>query len=642
MQNKFGLKDLILYVLVAAIIGSLWLKMLQQDRMWDQSREAQNEMKTISQQMARLQQSIDSQSRTIGGLGRVSDATSGGARENAGSAASGKRDSTWARSGAPEKWSREQLITTDPASKPNFSPGGEMVLVFEGQPAILTPLRYGDTYGRYVNEEVVESLGRINPATLELEHVLAEAYQMDPEGNWFRAKIREAARFSDGKPVTAEDVRYTFHEMLGNPEIQADRFRAVYNGIAEVKVIGERVVEFTFKEPRFDNRQQALLMPVLPKHFYSRFTASQINQSTGLLLGSGPYKFASVDPASQWTPPADIVLVRNEGYWGPRPALDVLRYKVVQDATARLTTFTNGKADFIRPTAAQYAAKREDPEFLATSKALDWFNMQGGWSFICWQNGPRAGGKTTPFSERNVRLAMTHLIDRERIRRDIFKNLARPATGPFNSETPQANPAIKPWPYDMERAKALLEEADWKDRDGDGVRENAKGERFTFQLTYPSGNESTLQMVTYVKDQCAKVGIICELTPIDWSVLQSVLDRRDFDAITFAWSASAPEADPTQLWSIKSIDGTGDNFAQWRSEAADALIAKGRRIIDDEARMKVWHELHALWHSEQPYTPLVEQPWLRFVSKKVENVNTYKYGLKVSEFFIPLGSQKSQ
>ena len=58
--------------------------------------------------------------------------------------------------------------------------------------------------------------------------------------------------------------------------------------------------------------------------------------------------------------------------------------------------------------------------------------------------------------------------------------------------------------------------------------------------------------------------------------------------------------------------------------------------------MKVWHELHALWHSEQPYTPLVEQPWLRFVSKKVENVNTYKYGLKVSEFFIPLGSQKSQ
>ncbi len=104
-------------------------------------------------------------------------------------------------------------------------------------------------------------------------------------------------------------------DFLYNPEVQADRFRSVTNGIAKIEVLGEKVVEIQFKERRFDNKQQAALMPVLPKHFFSRFTPAQINTSTGLLMGSGPYRFPSVDPDNQWAPPQDIVLVRNESYW---------------------------------------------------------------------------------------------------------------------------------------------------------------------------------------------------------------------------------------------------------------------------------------------------------------------------------------
>jgi peptide/nickel transport system substrate-binding protein len=521
-----------------------------------------------------------------------------------------------------------------------FAEGGEFVQVFEGQPPILTPYRYADVYGRYVNDEIIEALGRYGPNTLELEHVLAEAWQMDPQGMWLRVKLRENARFSDGVPVTAEDVRWTHDDFLFNPEIQADRFRSVYNAIAKIEVLSDKVLEFTFKEPRFDNMQQAVLMPIVPKHFYSRFTPSQINQSTGLVMGSGPFRLERLDPTNQWTPPNDIVLVRNENYWGEKPALARVRFKVVQDSLARMTTFTNGEADMVRPTAPQFDLKRNDPEFTRRAQALEWYNVQGGWSFIAWQCGPRAGVRLTPFADRRVRLAMTHLIDRERIRRDISKNLARIATGPFNSETPQANPAIDPWPHNEARAMELLAEAGWKDRNGDGVLENEQGDRFTFQLTFGQGNDSTLQMVTYVKDQCAKVGIICELNPIDWSVLQSILDRRDFDAATFAWSSSAPETDPTQLWAISSIEGTGDNFVQWRSEKADELIKRGRRMIDDAERMKVWHELHSVIHEEQPYTPLMEVPWLRFLDNRVQNMRTYRMGMEIPEFFIPAGAQK--
>lgn len=647
-MKSSGLKTVAVLVFALVLLGSIWLGMAQGDREWQQVQSLRAELKSVAQQLGRVQQSLESQGRQLRQVmddGAVVAPRANSAANPAASAGTnrgkGGRDASWARPDQPIVWTSESLLATDPSTLAGFVEGGQMVVVLEGQPPILTPYRYADTYGRYVNEDVVEGLGRYNPATLEMDCLLAEGYQMDPAGLWLRVKIRDEARFSDGLPVTGEDVRYTYFDIIWNMEIQADRFRGVYNSFAEIKVLSERVIEFVFKEPRFDNKVQALLMPIVPKHFFSRFTPTQINQSTGLMVGSGPFMLAEVDSSNQWTPPSDIVLVRNNNYWGPRPALDSIRYKVVTDAIARLTTFTNQNADMIRPTAAQFANKAEDPEFVKVARALRWYNVQGGWSFICWQNGPRAGGKLTPFSDRRVRMAMTHLIDRDRLQRDIFKNLARPATGPFNTETPQANPNIKPLPYDMARAAELLTEAGWVDRNGDGVRENEAGERFTFQLTYPTGNESTLQMVTYVKDQCARVGIACELAPIDWSLLASLLDRRDFDAITFAWSASTPESDPTQLWSIKSIEGTGDNFAQWRSEEADALITKGRRTIDDGERMKVWHQLHQIWHDDQPYTPLVEQPWLRLIDKRIGNVNTYKYGLEISEMFIGGPAEKA-
>jgi peptide/nickel transport system substrate-binding protein len=655
MQSKFGLKDFILFAMVAFIGIVAVLSMIQSDRLWKNIEATSGQTTTLSKQVSGIQQSLDTTSDRLaadikdiqnrldrGVIAAPGAAPAPGATSpSTSTAAPTPSDDSWAVEGVPIQRFPTAGVWTSPRSKAGFSEGGEFILVFEGQPPNITPYRYADVYGRYVNDEIVQGLGRYNPISLELEGLLAEAWQVDPAGMWARFRIRDRARFSDGEPVTAEDVRWTYHDFLYNMEIQADRFRSVYQATEEIRVISDKVVEFRFKEARFDNLQQAAGMPVLPKHFYSRFTPAQINSSTGLVLGSGPFRLARLDPQDQWAPPQDIVLVRNEAYWAEKPALTGIRYVVVQDSLARLTTFTNGQADMIRPTAQQFDNKRNDPDFDSIGTAREWYNVQGGWSFIAWQTGPR-NGKLTPFADKRVRRAMTHLIDRERIRRDISKGLARVASGPFNSATPQSNPEITPWPYDPGLAIKLLEEAGWIDRDKDGVRENAQGQRFTFELTFGQGNDATLQMVTYVKDQMAKVGIVCELKPIDWSILQSILDSRDFDAATFAWSSSAPETDPTQLWSISSIEGTGDNFVQWRNEDVDRLIKQGRQLVNDEARMKVWHQIHTIWHDEQPYTPLTEVPWLRFVSNRTQNMELYPLGMEVEEFFIPMGQQKSQ
>jgi len=111
------------------------------------------------------------------------------------------------------------------------------------------------------------------------------------------------------------------------------------------------------------------------------------------------------------------------------------------------------------------------------------------------------------------------------------------------------------------------------------------------------------------------------------------MDNRDFDAITMQWSQSSPESDPQQLWHSSSIPNRGDNFIQWSNPRADDLITRGRSTLDDAERMKIWHELHEVFHEEQPYTFMLNSPWIRFISRDVKNVHTYPIGLDRNEMF---------
>jgi peptide/nickel transport system substrate-binding protein len=120
---------------------------------------------------------------------------------------------------------------------------------------------------------------------------------------------------------------------------------------------------------------------------------------------------------------------------------------------------------------------------------------------------------------------------------------------------------------------------------------------------------------------------------VDWSRYQELLKLRDFDAITLGWGSNAPESDPRQIWHSESTKEGGDNFTQWRSARADELIEKGRRTMDEAARMAVWREFEACVAEDQPYTFIRVAPWLRFVKRDFGNVNTYKTGLQPEEFF---------
>jgi peptide/nickel transport system substrate-binding protein len=626
MQNTFGLKDLLLYALVALVGVVVLLAMVQDDRLHEQLLRANGKLDQHESALAQIQ-------RELHDLAESGVAVRG----PAGAAAPGGRDESWARPGVPVVWPEPYRDASDPTRFPEYAEGGEFVEIFEAQPAKMTPYLYQDVYGRRVIEQLVcESLGELDAETLELRGLLAEAWQYDPAGEWLRVKINDRARFSDGLPVTAEDVRFT-HEFVMDPRHDTERFRASINKIDRVEVISERVAEFHFTEPAALNKMHTLRsLPIIPRHFYSRFTPTQFNNSTGLLMGSGPYKLETLDPDNQWAPPQDVVIVRNENYWGPRPAIDRHRFTVVSGNTARLTAFLNGTGHMMRATPIQFRDLTADPDFTAENHAFAWQNMRSGYFFIAWQNGPR-NGKLTPFHDARVRRAMTHLINREHMVNNFYYGQAKIAAGPFPPGSPMQDPAVEPWPYDPRRAVELLAEAGWLDRDGDGFLENVRGDRFVFEFTHSQGGSISPRLAKYLKDECAKIGVTMNINVVDWSIYGQIMDDRNYDAIALIWSHALPEIDPFQLWHSESIDNRGDNHAQFRNARADELIERGRAELDDDERMEIWRELYRLIHEEQPYTFLANPPWFRFVTRDVANVHVYPRGLSKTEMFFPAG-----
>ncbi len=677
MQNRFGIKDFVIVLLMLIVLVMQALTMLASDREYGERQKTDSAltksnavvtttMQRFDDSVKKLSSEIDEFSNIVDGAlrqnneqivaalttlsGRIDAVIASGVRTSDGTPSNADGislgdgpglsranvDTSWAREDGTEVTISEPwTYSSNPRRDPGYTAGGEFVEIFEGQPRKITPYRFSDVYGRRVNDAIIESLGWYDPTELTVRGRLAEAWQYADDGMWLRVKIRDEAIFSDGTPVEAHDVAFTFHDVIFNPQIEADRDRSVYYNIDKVTPISNKVVEFTFKNTNSDNLEQAMLFRVMPEHYYREFidTPNTFNNSNGLTMGSGPFRLANLDPNNQWAPGQDIRLVRNENYWGPTPPVDRLRFRVISDGQARLTAYSNGQGDMMRPSADQIMRKREDQSFKDRFDERVWYNMRGGYAFIAWQTGEKPDGTTTPFADQRVRLAMTHLIDRDRIIRDISYGLARPRTGPFSSTSKQSNSDIEPWPYDMDRAKELLAEAGWTDTDGDNVLENEEGDEFEFEFTYSNGQESTERTVSYIGEQCAKIGIRMKKNPIDWAIMTTKLNTREFDCITLAWSASKPESDPNQLWHSDSIEGQGDNFTQWNNPEADRLIDIGSQTVDFDERMAVWHQLHELIHQEQPYTFLMELPWRRFTTKETKNFKEYNSGIEYHEFW---------
>jgi peptide/nickel transport system substrate-binding protein len=324
MQRRLNSRDLLYFGGLAVVLITLILAMYMVDRQWQKMAQIEQLMREQATDIREINVQVRTLGKRIEGGVSVAAGVSSGGNE-----------------GIPAAFQRAYQAS----QKEDYAQGDWLVRSFGVNLKSLTPFISEDAYASTVQDYILETLLIRDADTLEWQGLLAREWEVSDDGMTFVFKLREGLQFSDGKPLTAEDVAFTFRFIM-NPAIQAPRERAYYEKIKSVEVLDPLTVRFQFAEPYFNALSLAGGLEVMPKHFYEPYLKqpNDFNQSKGLLLGSGPYRLE--DPKN-WSPDKGIIeLQRNPRYWGAvQPPYDRLIWRVIENDSARLTTFRNGEID---------------------------------------------------------------------------------------------------------------------------------------------------------------------------------------------------------------------------------------------------------------------------------------------------------
>ncbi len=620
MQKRLNARDGILYSLIILLILLLLLVMYQVDRQWAKLDQMQTALSEQARDMRALRTGLSS-----GAL--VGKAVPEGQAQTAADGVGGI---------APA-FQRAYAA----AQQEGYAQGDWSVNVFGSGIATITPLVSSDVGASEVQSYVLETLLTRNPDSLEWDGLIADSWTVSDDGLVITFKLREDVTFSDGKPLTAEDVVFSF-DFAMTEAIQAPGERSLYERISNVKANGPYEVVFTYKEPYFEALELAGSIAILPKHFYEPYLAKpqEFNESKGLLLGSGPYRLA--DPKG-WTPDiGNIELVRNDRYWGDvQPSYDRILWKIIQNDSARLTTYRNGEIDAYGARPVEYARLKADEQMMSKSHHFEYMSPVAGYAWIGWNQG--TAEKPSRFADKRVRQAMTYMTDVGRIIKDVYLDYGEAAVSPFSNTSKQHDPNLKPYAFDLAKARTLLKAAGYEDRNGDGVIENEQGEPFEFKLTYFQGNEDTNRMVLLLKDIYAQAGVKLVPFPQEWPVMVEALNKKDFEAITLAWT-SGVETDINQMFHSSQTMANGNNFINYKNPELDKLIDQARATVDETKRMALWRQAEKILYEDQPYTFLFRRKTLAFIDKRIKNLGLTKLGLNraflPTETYVPGGEQR--
>lgn len=482
------------------------------------------------------------------------------------------------------------------------------------EPDTLNPITATDVYASRINSLLFDSLVERNNETLEFEAELAKRWTVSADQKTFTFYLRPGLKWHDGKPVSVDDIIFSFEKIM-DPMVAAPNLRAYYQQIESVREVAPGVVSFRFKEPYFMALNFAGGIPIIPKHLYEGELDFNRAAQGRAPIGNGPYRFVS------WETGRGIFLERNEDYWGEKPAIKRIEYRIISEDAVALQSLKKGDLDMAGMRPIQWVMQTKSEKFNQQFAKYKYYTP--GYSFIGWNL------RRPYFQDARVRQALTHLVDRESILKTLSFGLGKVVTGPFYTEGQDYNRDVRAWGYDPSQAKKLLDEAAWVDQDGDGIREQG-GVSLDFEFLIPSGRRFAEQLATILKEDFRKAGIKMTIRKLEWALFTQKLNDRSFDAVTLGWSFGF-EQDPYQVWHSSQAE-RGSNFVGYADAKSDQWIEQGRITYDPEARAALYHKLHARIHELQPYTFLFASPALVAVNRRFKNVQVYPVGLDILEW----------
>jgi peptide/nickel transport system substrate-binding protein len=539
--------------------------------------------------------------------------------------------------------------------------GDWLVIHSLSDPEQLNPLTSNDASSSEVLGFVFESLLTREPRTLELKPLVATARpEISQDKLTYTFKIRKDVRFQDGRPLTGEDVLFSV-KAIKCPFVNAPFLRVYFNSLIDAELIDPHTVRFVTKEPYFLNESVLGGILLMPRHYYDpenllqRLTVRDLTRDPEKLpseakkfadqfnrnfnrnpLGSGPYKFGV------WKTGREIELLRDLNYWGngkesiDQPHLDRLKFRVVNNMDAALVRLKSGSLDFMEALQPVQVVRGTNSErFNREFKKYEYYAPT--YTYIGWNN------EHPIFRDKRVRQAMTYLTDRKQIVKSVLFGLGEVVDSHIYFFRPEYDKSLKSYPFDPQKALALLKEAGWRDSDGDGVLDkviDGKKVPLRFEIKVNSGNAVRKSVALVLLDELKKHGIAASVRELDWTIFLNDVKNHQFDAVVLGWQMSTTEPDAYQVWHSSQAANKGSNAISYKNARVDEILEAYRREFDPQKRIQMYKEFQEIIHDEQPYTFLYVGKRVSAVHRRFQGVEVFPDGLRPIDWWVPVARQK--
>lgn len=554
-------------------------------------------------------------------------------------------------------------VKTDANGKVVYKPvvgknGGKRSITTFGPPKTFNLYLSAETSSGDVLNQMYVGLVTMDPFTKQVKAELAESWEVKPDKMTYIVKMKKDLKWSDGHPINADDVVFTYNDIINNPDIPTNSRDGllVDNQFPKVEKIDDLTVKFVTAKPFVPfYKNGGFGSALLPKHILGKLVKKDssgkvpfnqwgdLNADPKTIVCNGPFKL------KEYVPGQRVILEKNPNYWrkdekgNSLPYLNEFIFEIVKDQEVELIKFKAKESD------SYFLRGGQDYEVLKPDETKINFKIANlgpddGTLFIIFNMSTAKDEKgkqiidpikSAWFKNVKFRQALSHAIDKESMIKSIYRNLASPQISSISQQNPYYNPAVKTYEYDLKKAASVLEEAGFKKNDKEELLD-PKGNKVEFSLFTNVGNSTRDAACSMIRADWEKLGIKVNYKPIQFNTLVSKIDETiDWDSIMLGLTGSS--IDPhggINSWRLSgrmhmfnmgsaeqrpSWKGRETSYEPWEKEIYD-LFDKASKEFDETKRKELYDKAQQLTSENVPFLYTVNKVALVAYRNNINNV----------------------
>ena len=480
--------------------------------------------------------------------------------------------------------------------------GGKLISAMTSDPSGLIYMVAGESASAAIASNIFNSLLRYDQ-NLDLTSELAESWEISTDQKTITFKLKPNLKWSDGKPLTSADVLWTWQAVTD--EKTRSPYASDFQLVKKAETPDALTFIVTYEQAYAPALDSWSGLQILPKHLLQGqdLHTSSFSRKP---VGSNYYKLDS------WTHGENIKLSRNPSSVLGQAKIDRLVTRIIPDDSAQFLELMADNIDLMGLTPIKFS--RIVPARLELKKKINLYKELGNsYTYLGFNL------KRKPYNDVRVRKAINYAIDKQEIIDGVYLGLGVNIASPYKPGTRWSNPDLKPYPYDPQKAKALLKEAGFTDSDGDGILEH-DGKPFEFEIITNNGNKEREKAAVLIQRRLMQVGIKVTVRTIEWaSFLGRFIHTGDFDVVILGWGLGL-DPDQYNFWHSSQQKKGQFNFIGYNNPNIDKLLERGRLELNPDKRQKIYHEFAKVLLEDSPIVYLSAGYGLTAIHKRVKGI----------------------